>query len=65
MFSMGGRQREERQLKVPDFDDDLSFNPVAGDDKFILDDSIWKKVIQNYDVINRNKDAQRERKWIE
>ena len=51
MFSMGGRQREERQLKVPDFDDDLSFNPVAGDDKFILDDSIWKKVIQNYDVI--------------
>ena len=34
LFSVSDRLREEDQLKVPDFDGDLSLNPVAGDDVF-------------------------------
>ena len=36
LFSISDRLREEDQLKVPDFDGDLSLNPVAGDDVFIF-----------------------------
>ena len=39
LFSISGRLWKEGQLEIQDFDDDLSLNPLAGDDVFILDNS--------------------------